>query len=270
MFLRNLILIVFVFCSIPALALKPSKDWLAMPDEISFPGWKASAAETPDHFKIAIWQLPPRGNDRHISVVVAGADAGNMSHYLTLAYALCMNGYTVILFDYRGFGGSQEFAIDTAQLYYNEFSSDLLAVCQWAKQRIPTNKLAIYGLSMGTILATQIWPEAHADYLIGEGFVTNPVAVQQRLLRINGRKLELPGDAPFYPQLLARLPNRMLIFSGKYDEITTPSDAQELKRMHAGTIIKTFDAGHGQGYTMMMTDEARGPYIDAIKTFTSR
>ncbi|MEO6832014.1 MAG: alpha/beta fold hydrolase [Chitinophagaceae bacterium] len=270
MFLRNLLIIFFAFCSVNTFALKPSKDWLAMPDEASFPGWKSSATETPDHYKIVIWQLPAKGTDRHVSIVIAGADAGNMSHYLTLAYALCMNGYTVILFDYRGFGGSQEFAIDTAQLYYNEFSSDLLTVCKWAKQRIPTNKLAIYGLSMGTILATQIWPEAQADYLIGEGFVTNPVAVQQRLYRLKGRRFELPGDAPFYPQLLASLPDKMLIFSGKYDEITTPADALELQRMHPGTIIKTFDAGHGQGYTMMMTDEARGPYIDAIKAFTSR
>ncbi|MBS1645690.1 MAG: alpha/beta fold hydrolase [Bacteroidetes bacterium] len=270
MFLKNLLLFALLIGSVPCFGLRPLKDWVSSPDEVSFPGWKAPEVVTPDHYKLAVWQLPPRGNDRKLTVIIAGNDANNMSYNLPLAYALSMNGFTVVMFDYRGFGGSQDFAIDTNYLYYNEFSTDLLTVCRWAKQAIPQNKMAIFGISMGTIAATQIWAEAHADYLMGEGFVTNTVAVQQRIMRIKGRKLELPGDAPFYPQLLASLPRRILVISGKYDEITTPGDAMELKRMHSGTVIKSFDAGHCQGFTMMMTDEARGPYLDAIKSFTSK
>jgi len=249
-------------------ALKPKKDYFATPDAVSFPGFRSFEIETPDHYKLMAWKLPARSPDRHISILIAGGDAGNMSNFLPIAFALTSNGYTVYTFDYRGFGSSSSFPIDTSFLYYNEFSTDLLAAALFAKNNLPDNKLAIYSFSMGSIMTARIWKESTADYLIAEGLVINPLQVQQRLLDLKGRHFQLPADAAFHGMTLVDLPQKMLVFCGNSDPITRLEDAKSLQLQHSGVVIVPFDGGHGGGFSSLMSSITDGPYMDAIKTFT--
>jgi pimeloyl-ACP methyl ester carboxylesterase len=55
-------------------------------------------------------------------IVLAGSDAGNMSYDLPLAAFLTANFQVpVLLFDYRGFGSSQEFPFDPDAIAHPEY-----------------------------------------------------------------------------------------------------------------------------------------------------
>ena len=259
-----------LLCGFNAFALKPVKEYSAMPTTTAFPGWNEFRIETPDHYHLAAWRLPPKGTDRHITILIAGGDAGNMSNWLALATSLTAHGFTVYTFDYRGFGGSDYFKIDPDHLYYNEFGEDLKAAIKYVRAEMPANMLALYGFSMGTVLAARVWHDAPADYFIGEGFVTDPVAVQQRLFAMKGRTFALPDDAIAHDKKVAVLPDRLLLFAGKQDAITTVTDCESLRANHHGIIIKSFEGGHGGGFSAMMESGTYGEYVNAIIDFTAK
>ncbi len=265
-----LLLLPLLLCGNAANALKPKKAYAAIPDEGSFPGWKALRIETADHYNLAVWRLQPKGADRHVSIIAANGDAGNMSNWLPLAYALTWQGYTVLTFDYRGFGGSDDFPIDTTRLYYNEFDEDLKAMVRWSRMQLPANKVAVYAFSMGSIIAARVWAEAPADYFIAEGFVTNPVVTQQRLAAMKGKMFTLPADAAFHADKLKNLPGRMLVFSGTLDAVCKPEDYAALKAQHPEMIVKSFNGGHGGGFNALMESATNGPYMRAITDFISK
>ena len=117
-------------------------------------------------------------------MVLAGNDSGNMSSFLFQARALAAAGYQVLLFDYRGFGHSQAFAIDQNRLYYEEFATDLRTALAEARRRAPRNRVGIISFSMGTLLAAKVAAAHRCDFLITDSYVANPqdvVAYYQRV-----------------------------------------------------------------------------------------
>ncbi|GAA1866148.1 alpha/beta hydrolase [Asanoa iriomotensis] len=62
---------------------------------------------TSDGLTLGAWLVPPSGvEDRRAAVLVAPGNAGNRQHRVPLAVALAAEGFTVLLFDYRGYGGN--------------------------------------------------------------------------------------------------------------------------------------------------------------------
>jgi pimeloyl-ACP methyl ester carboxylesterase len=61
---------------------------------------------TADGLTLTAWLLPPAGSDTRTAVLVASGNAGNRRDRLPLASALADLGLTVLLLDYRGYGGN--------------------------------------------------------------------------------------------------------------------------------------------------------------------
>ncbi|MFI6574339.1 alpha/beta hydrolase [Nocardiopsis sp. NPDC050513] len=61
---------------------------------------------TGDGLDLGAWLIPPRGADRGTAVLVANGNSGNRETRAPLARALSAEGFTVLLFDYRGYGGN--------------------------------------------------------------------------------------------------------------------------------------------------------------------
>jgi fermentation-respiration switch protein FrsA (DUF1100 family) len=61
---------------------------------------------TSDGLRLAGWSLPRPGPGSEPAVLVANGNAGNRGHRAPLAEALRAMGVSVLLFDYRGFGGN--------------------------------------------------------------------------------------------------------------------------------------------------------------------
>lgn len=62
--------------------------------------------QTDDGLELGAWFVPPSGADRRLAVLVANGNGGNRASRLPLARALRNAGFSVLLFDYRGYGGN--------------------------------------------------------------------------------------------------------------------------------------------------------------------
>src|ERR1044072_8073 len=101
--------LVLIASSSSSYALKPVKEYSAIPDTQREP-YENNTITAADNVKLKSWTFLPSGmKDKKITLVLAYADAGNMSWWMQRAIAFAHKGYTVVLFDYRGFGSSDAF-----------------------------------------------------------------------------------------------------------------------------------------------------------------
>ncbi|MBS1587552.1 MAG: alpha/beta fold hydrolase [Bacteroidetes bacterium] len=261
----------FLFCllllAMPVLsyALQPVKEYGSIPDAMHVP-YENNTIITADGLHLKSWTILPHNKpDNRTTLVLAYADAGNMSWWLQRGIAFAQNGYTVVLFDYRGFGESDNFPINPKMLYYNEFAKDLSAAVQFAKKKYKGNKTGILCYSMGTVIATLAAADARPDFIIGEGYVTDPIAIVNR--DTVHKKISLPPDAAQYHTKLERLNVKMLIFSGSTDAVTTDEKVQELKKKKPGIKVINFKGGHMQGFDALSRERTGSEYIKAVNEF---
>lgn len=76
------------------------------PVTTELPGGEEVHFTTSDGLKLAGWFLPARLDGPVPSILVANGNAGNRAHRAPLAEALREAGASVLLFDYRGYGGN--------------------------------------------------------------------------------------------------------------------------------------------------------------------
>lgn len=106
-----------------------------------------------------------------------------MGNELDLVQQITKNlGVDVLLFDYRGFGTSDQLAIDTDFIALPEFAEDLHAVLMFARSdlRRDTAETIIYGRSMGASLAITV----AAKYGGLGGIVAESPYVTQQALKL--------------------------------------------------------------------------------------
>jgi len=189
-----------------------------------------------------------------------------MSWWLTQATILSQVGFTVVLFDYRGFGESDSFRIDPKMLYYNEFATDLSAVLQFARKKYAGNRTGVWAFSMGTIIATLAAQITQPDFIIGEGYVTDPIKIQAFYAKKKDTIL-LPEDAHEYEKRLAKIKIPTLIFSGKKDQVTTYKEVEQLKKIKPAIRVVSFDGGHMEGFYALSKEFPGSVYVDDIMKF---
>ncbi|MCC5613214.1 alpha/beta hydrolase, partial [Nostoc sp. CHAB 5834] len=138
----------------------------------------------------------------------------NMSYYLGAAQLLSKNGFNVVLFDYRGFGESDDFKIDSNYLFYSEFLIDYETVFYATKIR-HKNKIGVLAFSMGGYfpLALDLMP----DFIILDSPMLNPQAV---ISRLNKNSIKLPE----IKQNLTCKKIPTISFWGDEDKVTVQED----------------------------------------------
>ncbi|MEV2277572.1 alpha/beta fold hydrolase [Nocardiopsis sp. NPDC049922] len=90
---------------------------------------------TEDGLDLGAWLVPPRGADRDAAVLVANGNTGNRETRAPLARALADEGFTVLLFDYRGYGGNPGRPSEEALASDARAASDALAAHGHAPDR---------------------------------------------------------------------------------------------------------------------------------------
>lgn len=265
--MKNLIIVCFIFLGIQAFCIKPEKNYAVTPDSLGLP-YKNVTITTPDGVDLNCWMIPSTGVvDKKTSVVIAYPDAGNMSYYLYYAAMLSRNGYTAILFDYRGFGKSTDFKINSKMLYYKEFVTDLETVIKWVKTNSKNTKTGVWALSMGTIITTLVTKTEPLDFIIGEGYVCSPDTIKARYKRIFNKEILLPDADKSYENILNDINIKMLIFGGLKDEITTIADVKRIAGQNPKKQIVEYDGKHLQALWVLTDKEMGDLYFKKIIDF---
>jgi uncharacterized protein len=116
------------------------------------PGARDVRLTTADGLALGAWFVPATGPDLGYTVLVANGNGGNRTHRTELAAALRAEGFAVLLFDYRGYGGNagdpsaEGLALDVraARTYLVD---DL---------RISPDRLIYFGDSLGGAVVTEL------------------------------------------------------------------------------------------------------------------
>lgn len=261
------VLCILVFLCVHLLwAVNPIKEYVDFPtnSKLSF---EEVTIKTNDGFSLKSWVcFANKAKAKNRTLVLAYGDAGNMSYYLRQTVELVNQGYNVVLFDYRGFGESDNFLIDENVLYYDEFATDLQAVVAYAKEKFKT-KVGVWALSMGTISAVLANDTTPLDYLIADGFVVSPNDVVKKMDEYLQKEIKLPSNARDYDKALSRLSIPILFFAGDRDGLTTVYDSNKVKLLNPKSQVVVYKGGHLQGFQAMTNTYHGQGYIEAIDTF---
>jgi len=116
------------------------------------PGARDVALRTSDGIALGAWLVPPRERDREVTVLVANGNAGDRSLRAPLATALAQQGLTVLLFDYRGYGGNPGSPTERG------LALDVRAAYRFLVEQagVRPDRLLFYGESLGAAVVTEL------------------------------------------------------------------------------------------------------------------
>ena len=167
-----------------AWGLKPARDYpstprdygiiyqevvFQSPDSLRLVGWFYPAQDTvgiangiigqaitvPENLRRAPRPYAAPSRAAHPTIVICDGDGGNMADLIFYAYQFFTRDFNVFTFDWRGFGQSAEWPMDSDQLCYSEFLRDYDAAIVYVKTRpeVDSERLALLGFSTGAYLS---------------------------------------------------------------------------------------------------------------------
>jgi len=260
--MKSILIISLILFSSTVEAINPSRVYERTPKDYGLTYYQHQI-NTPDSYKINVWEYGPNNAAVKKTIIFVGTDAGNMSHLIWQAKHFSEKGFRVISFDYRGFGKSSDFEINRNYLYHPEFAVDLDSVIAFVKEKYPDDEIGLYALSMGTYIS--LLKEQDIDYIVAEGFYSDPIEVVKRIKKNKNKVVLLPEGASVISNSNREVP--VLIFTASQDQVTTPEDAERFAKSNSNVEVVDFIGIHLGGFHAM-TDENPGDiYIEAIIEF---
>jgi pimeloyl-ACP methyl ester carboxylesterase len=195
---------------------------------------------------LRVWYMPV--DDSQGTVVVSPGNSGSMACYLFTSRLLTADGYSVVTYDYEGFGGSS----GTASLL--TLRDDLEAVIDWTVAQTGTAHLTLFGMSLGTVPTVA----AAVDYpeVVNGVILDSPVSIDREVERfaylIHGKSAQI--IAVLEPWLLtdsviSAMVQPGLVFLHSDDNITPPSTVQVMLQnaSPAVQVVEFEGLGHAAG-----------------------
>jgi fermentation-respiration switch protein FrsA (DUF1100 family) len=143
-------LIYFPFGAVPS----PSAVGLDQAEPVTF--------ETDDGIRLRGWFVPSRQTPARFTLVVFNGNAGNRAYRAELARAFREHGLSVLLFDYRGYGGSDGRPTEEG------LASDARAARAYLATRadVDERRVAYFGESLGAAVAVRLAVEHPPQALV--------------------------------------------------------------------------------------------------------
>jgi fermentation-respiration switch protein FrsA (DUF1100 family) len=119
------------------------------------PGARDVRLVTDDGLELNAWLVPATTADRGVTVLVASGNGGDRSLRSPLARALAARGVSVLLFDYRGYGGNPGSPTEQG------LALDVRAAHRFlvGQAGVPPERLLYYGESLGAAVVTELAAE---------------------------------------------------------------------------------------------------------------
>lgn len=147
------------------------------PDRTS-PPLPEGAAEvrlrTGDGLDLTAWELAPdAAADREAAVLVTPGNAGNRGGRIGLGQALAAEGFTVLLLEYRGYGGNPGTPTEEG------LSEDAAAAWEHLRTRFAAESILLFGESIGAGVAAALAEQVGPGGLVLRSPFTDLAAVAQ-------------------------------------------------------------------------------------------
>lgn len=190
-------------------------------DGLKIKTWFFPAQNMPSQKELSrTWENPVKkpykviDNKKRPTIIICNGDGGNMSYQqLHFAQFFTDKGYNVVTFDWRGFGESSKWPMDTDYLVYTEFLTDYDAVIKQTlrQSEVDTSKLAVFGWSTGAYLSMAASSKhENIKCFVGIGLMTSfkeAFPIINALPKNKNRQLKAPNDYPQYLQPIFLAPS---------------------------------------------------------------
>lgn len=269
--MKSLLGFICLFSFASLYGMSPSKTYPYTPDSLGL-SYQDLRIRTSDSLEIHAWlMLPAPVYDKRSTIILSGGDAGNMSSQIVLAYKLVMQGYTVMTYDYRGFGSSDtSFKYSKDLLYCNEFARDLIAVMQYAREKLPFNHLGLMSFSMGTAVSVMALQKEMAEFVIMDGLMYNPLTNAARISAHLNKTMYLPDSAETIAAYYSKITCPFLVFAGTKDQITTLSDARIVCGMTNNRSLIAYEGGHLEAFEVLSKKELGDVFLKKVFKFLKK
>ena len=252
---RIILLILTLLIGLQSYAIRPTRTYSNTPSKMELEH-EVLHIETKDGISLNVWHLP--STDPGTPIIISQSDAGNMGDWLYLGLYLQAYGLDVWMYDYRGFGESEDFPIIQNQLFHFEFIDDLAAVCDHVYSK--TGKAPVLmGISMGTIIVNEYIRKSDVpvSHLVFDGYVADPQKWIDKLAE-NGKDVLLPRG--FKNRKYNQKKRNTLFIVEEKDQYSTVADIPKGK--DGIQQIKTFDCEHISGFFLYPVE-----YTETIVSF---
>ncbi len=215
------------------------------PADIGVP-YEEHSVPTATGEKLRVWFLPAE-HERGVVVFSIG-NSGSMQCYFFTGWLLWRGGWSVVMYDYEGFGDSE----GTASLL--SLKPDLDAVVSWVRADKGYAQVSLMGISLGSIPSIAVaveQPEA-----VNAVVLDSPVALATLLEHYNyllaGRADAVLAALPSWLDVeaqIAHLEQPVLVFEDEQDAVTPAATIDQLYNLIPGPkqIVRFPGLGHARG-----------------------
>lgn len=198
MFFWPVILIVAVFGVVAAylyfnqhkMVFFPSSDIVITPSDLNL-NFEDHFLNVTDSDSIHAWFLPNRNDSSSNRVLLfCHGNAGNMSHRMETAEFIIRQGYSIVMFDYRGYGRSSGIPTE------DNLHDDAQAVYDWLlnSKQVSAEDIIIFGRSLGGAVAVDLASRNECGGLIVESSFTSIEDMGRRMFPYMPVKLLIRFD----------------------------------------------------------------------------
>jgi pimeloyl-ACP methyl ester carboxylesterase len=225
--------------------------------------YEVAEVTTASGIRLRVWYVP--GSEARGVVVVSPGNTGPMSCYLMTVTILHYSGWTAVMYDYPGFGGS------SGEASLPAVKEALEAVVEWTLQKTGSEQVSLMGMSLGSIPSIAVAVEQ--PDVVNAVVLDSPVALGKEIERfgflVQGRWAQIVAllDPWMIPeQLIAEMRQPLLVFEHGQD-VVTPPETVELMYERAGgpaTIVRFQELGHAAA--QFLETERYAAELDAFLT----
>jgi uncharacterized protein len=175
---------------------------------------------TSDGLRLGAWYVPARGPAGTFTVLVANGNAGDRSLRAPLARALADQGFGVLLFDYRGYGGNPGSPSEEG------LARDVRAARHFLiDEGVPGNRLQYYGESLGAAVVAELATEHPPAGLVLRSPFSDLASVGQIHYPFVPVRALLKDRFPV-AEYLARVAVPITVVYGTADSIVPPEESR--------------------------------------------
>src|SRR5436305_570383 len=195
------------------------------PAAAGFPQAEEITLDTADGERVIAWHVAPRG-DRPIVLYFHG-NGGSLAYRVDRFQRLVADGVGLLALSYRGYGGSTGTPTEAGLI------EDARAAYADAAERYPTERIALWGESLGSGIAIALAAERPVGKLILDAPFTSAVDIAAALYRFLPVRL-LMRDTFRSDQRIARVKAPVLILHGEADRVVPIAYGERLYAMIPG------------------------------------
>jgi pimeloyl-ACP methyl ester carboxylesterase len=190
---------------------------------------------TSDGLDLGAWFVSPQGALRRMTVLVANGNAGDRTGRAPLARALADQGFAVLLFDYRGYGGNPGIHSESglgldARAAYNYLVTDAA---------VPPGRVLFLGESLGAAVVTELATKHPPAGLVLRSPFVDLASVGQVQYPFLPVRLLLRDDFPV-SERLADVEAPVSVVYGSEDSVVPPDQSRSVAES-APSLWKLFE-----------------------------